>query len=358
MSNVFRVFIAPPSDLSEERKMFPQIVEQVNQLRRMEHRLEPVGWEDALPGRGRPQAIINEDVKQCDVFVMLLWKRWGSPPQKGKGKFSSGTEEEFSIAQKRHMRGDKGPYMLLYFRSVPADMIADPGTQLRKVIKFRAMIEKNKSFLFQVYDKPEEWANFLRQHLSQWLDRRIFLPGFAPGPEVPIVKMPRQSERRMVQLQKHVNEKNRLLRTAQTKLRGEAIGYAVEAMKLIDKGNLMLAEAKFAKAIDLFEEPEVLNNFGRFLYQIGSLDRAEELFEKILGRTGNNHDRYQQAVANINLGNVYDTRGNLAKAEEFYEKALKLYKKLGRRDGIAEAYRNLGDVYRTRGQMDQGRKSV
>lgn len=351
MSNIIRVFLASPGDLSEERAMFPNIVEEVNELRKLTHRFEAVGWEDALPGRGRPQKIINEDVKQCDVFVMLLWKRWGTPPQRGKSKFTSGTEEEFTIAQNRaRSGGNNGPHMLLYFRSIPPDMIADQGPQLKKVLKFREKIERERSFLFQRYENPTEWAKLLRQHLSQWLDLRLVLPGFAPEPEVPKVKMPRQSEQRMERLQKHYNEKNRKLKDAQSKLKGEAVGYAVEAMKLIDKGNLTQAEAKFAKSIELFEEPEVMNNFGRFLFQLGSLDRAETLFEKVLATTRN--DRYQHAVANINLGNVNETRGDLTKAKEFYEKALKLYKELRRRDGIAEAYRNLGDIYRTWGQLN------
>ena len=353
MSNIFRVFLASPSDLADEREKFPKIVTQVNNLRsRGDHRLESVGWEGALPGPGRPQSIINEDVKKCDVFVMLLWKRWGSPPQKGKkkvkAKFSSGTEEEFSIAQSRYKRSKKGPYILLYFRSVPSDMITDPGKQLKKVLKFRSMIESSKKFLFHAYDTPDEWEDYLREHLSKWMDKRVFLPEFSAQPEERVVKMSPQSEKRMLKLQKHFNEKDRLLKTAQTKLRGEAIGYAVEAMRLIEKGSLTLAEEKFAKSIDLFEEPEVLNNFGRFLYQIGSLHRAEALFEQVLGKTRSGADQYQQARANINLGDVHETRGALSNAEESYQRALKLYRKLGRKDGIADAYRSLGDIYRTR----------
>lgn len=87
MPNIFRVFIASPSDLTEEREVFPKIVTQVNNLRSQstDHRLEVVGWEGALAGPGRPQAIINEDVKKCDVFVMLLWKRWGFSTSERKG---------------------------------------------------------------------------------------------------------------------------------------------------------------------------------------------------------------------------------------------------------------------------------
>ena len=37
-----------------------------------------VGWEHTLGGVGRPQQIINEDLRSCDYFFMLLRDRWGS----------------------------------------------------------------------------------------------------------------------------------------------------------------------------------------------------------------------------------------------------------------------------------------
>ena len=38
----------------------------------------PVGWELTLGGLGRPQAIINQDLEECDAFVLVLHDRWGS----------------------------------------------------------------------------------------------------------------------------------------------------------------------------------------------------------------------------------------------------------------------------------------
>ena len=67
------MFIASPGDLAEERKLFPEILKQLNQIKAHEMgvELEPLGWEDTLQGMGRPQSKINEDVKKCDLFVML-----------------------------------------------------------------------------------------------------------------------------------------------------------------------------------------------------------------------------------------------------------------------------------------------
>ncbi len=75
---VKHIFIASPGDLSTERKRFPKILERLNKLKAhaVGIQLEPLGWEDSLPGKGRPQELINQDVEKCDLFVMLLWKRW------------------------------------------------------------------------------------------------------------------------------------------------------------------------------------------------------------------------------------------------------------------------------------------
>src|SRR2546423_187066 len=120
---VIKVFIASPSDLAEERALFPEIIKQVNTLkaRSMDCLFEAMGWEDTLLDWGRAQELINEDVRQCDIFVMLLWKRWGQ----STGKSTSGTEEEFNIAYERYKKTGN-PQLLLYFRSVPQAMMADP----------------------------------------------------------------------------------------------------------------------------------------------------------------------------------------------------------------------------------------
>src|ERR1022692_1811376 len=48
--------------------------------------LDALGWEDTLPGKGRPQGLINADLKNADLIVFVFWKRWGTPT----GSFSSG----------------------------------------------------------------------------------------------------------------------------------------------------------------------------------------------------------------------------------------------------------------------------
>lgn len=347
--DVVKVFIASPGDVAEERKLFPEAVQRVNQnkAKSMGYLLEPIGFEDALPGGGRPQEIINKDVEECDVFVLLFWKKWGSP----SGKYSSGTEEEFSIAHRR-FRKDKVPHLLIYFRDPPSEMMADPGPQLKKVITFRVEIERAKVYLYKPYSSPQEWREHLENHLSRWLDMHHGkLTGAAAATSIisppPTGSDQSGSEDLRKQIQ-HMEELQKVLEgkveTAQTKLRTEAVGYAVEAMKLLEKGELTLAEGKFTKAISLYEEPEVMNNFGFFLWQIGSLDRAREMFERVLSLESGDKKQMHEAIAYNRLGNVYMTKGDWQQARKLYEKALEINTKLKRREGEADVYVSLGNV--------------
>ena len=78
----YKVFIASPSGLERERKVFYSVVNQYN-CDEATHRgvfFEPFGWEKVSPGMGRPQSIINEELKECDFFVLIIHNRWGTHP--------------------------------------------------------------------------------------------------------------------------------------------------------------------------------------------------------------------------------------------------------------------------------------
>jgi Domain of unknown function (DUF4062) len=113
-SETFRVLIASPSDLAEERQAATDAINEWNAQHAAAESvvLLPVKWEThALPETGqRPQQAINRQlVQECDILVGMFWTKLGT----ATGVAESGTVEEvnqFVIAGKKAM---------LYFSSRP-----------------------------------------------------------------------------------------------------------------------------------------------------------------------------------------------------------------------------------------------
>ena len=165
--NVLRVFLASPSDLEDERRETKKLVDRINStIREIGWTVELLGWEDRLPGYGRPQAQINEDVDACDLFVGVLWRRWGSPT----GEFTSGFEEEFERAVNRRRQSDS-PEIWIYFKRV--DDISDPGVQLRQVLEFRRSVEQRRELLFQQFRTTSEWEYKCHDDLLKYVLKRV-----------------------------------------------------------------------------------------------------------------------------------------------------------------------------------------
>src|SRR4051812_44093463 len=95
----YRVFVASPGGLEKERKAFSQALHAYNQAEAIPRGLmfHPVGWEDTLGGLGRPQGMINGEIRGCDFFALLFWARGGSAPDT-TGRYTAATEEEFNVA--------------------------------------------------------------------------------------------------------------------------------------------------------------------------------------------------------------------------------------------------------------------
>jgi len=168
MRNVLTVFIASPSDLAEERKKAFEVVREINEtIKGLDWEIDLLGWEDTLPGSGRPQARINRDVERCELFVGMLWRRWGTLPAISS-PFTSGFEEEFTIARKRHEE-TSSPEIWMFFKGVESAQVADPGAQLQSVLKFRESLVEGKTMLYREFDSIEVWEKILRNCLYRYV---------------------------------------------------------------------------------------------------------------------------------------------------------------------------------------------
>jgi hypothetical protein len=124
-----------------------------------------VGWEDTLGGVGRPQALINEDLKQCDYAIFVLHDRWGSP---SGGGYTSGTEEEWALAEQLYT-ANKIRNIVLFFKNVDPRQMRDPGKQLEAVLSFKKRVKEGKRYLFEQYETIEDFADTIEGHLARWL---------------------------------------------------------------------------------------------------------------------------------------------------------------------------------------------
>src|SRR5450759_4663688 len=89
-----RIFVASPGDVGKEREGLKDVVQELNTTIAPYKglALELVKWEThATPNMGRAQGVINSQLGEYDIFVGLMWKRFGTPT----GKAEYGTEEEF-----------------------------------------------------------------------------------------------------------------------------------------------------------------------------------------------------------------------------------------------------------------------
>ena len=165
---LLRIFVATPSDVEDEVETVKDAVEELN---RMDHgfRLEVVNWRShAIPGAGPdPQSVINTTMPdEYDIFVGIMWARFGTPT----GRARSGTEEEFERA--RSLAGQSStPVILFYFKDAPiAPSIVD-SEQLADVRRFRDKLAETN--LYWEFKSTDDLAKSLRVHLTRIARRLI-----------------------------------------------------------------------------------------------------------------------------------------------------------------------------------------
>ncbi len=163
-----KVFLASPGDLVAERKVAKSIVEDFNsQLAdALGYQVELVGWEDTLPGVGRPQAIINRDLEGCDLFVGMIWKRWGTPP--GTDPYTSGFEEEFRRSMARNAKEGR-PEVNLLLKDLDAASLADPGDHLKKVLAFKDEVFAERKLLAGTFADIRDFEGKFRKCIQGYV---------------------------------------------------------------------------------------------------------------------------------------------------------------------------------------------
>jgi tetratricopeptide (TPR) repeat protein len=341
----YRIFIATPGGLRGEREAFRSTVYDYNETDAIQRGVLfiPTGWEDTLAGAGRPQGIINQDLKHCDYFVLVVWDRWGTPPDvTGAGKYTSGTEEEFHVAE-QCLRDPNTPMlqMVVCFKAVQPAVLSDPGQQLSKVLQFKRDLETTKRYLFSTFDDTLRFQNLLRKHLAQWVRDH----------ETGVSTKCRSGTFNKSEGLAKLSPVNIATQDSPVAPDPERNPLLVRAEELADEGQLTDAETMFAQAVVKGNDPDALNSYGNFLRRVGRVSQAKGMYEQAL-KIGSEVDEVWKSVAYGNLGELYRTLGNLDKSEEMHKKALEIDQRLGRKKGMAIQYGKLGRVYRRRGELE------
>ena len=147
-AKVYKVFIASPDDVHNEREIVRSVIMRWNAINAESKKivLLPVGWEThaAPETRKSAQEYINEEIlDKCDVLIGIFWTKLGSPTKIAK----SGTVEEIQ----RHISARK--LTMLYFstKEIPNDVDID---QLKLVRSFKEEI-RNKSLYGEFLDERD-----------------------------------------------------------------------------------------------------------------------------------------------------------------------------------------------------------
>jgi hypothetical protein len=168
---IVRIFLASPGDVNEERRAAKSVVDEFNSLWADEtgYHIELMGWEDTVASYGRPQATINQDLERCELFVGMIWKRWGTPPDT-IGIYTSGFEEELETSiRNRKSRGK--PDISLLFKNIDKETLRDPGDQLKRVIALKYSIVTKKELYFEEFDDLDDFKEKIRRRITKYVQR-------------------------------------------------------------------------------------------------------------------------------------------------------------------------------------------
>ena len=153
----YRVFVASPSDVTNERRTVRQVIFDWNDLyARSNVVLLPITWEThaQLQMGGRPQDLLNEQLLvDADILVGVFWTRLGTPT----GRAESGTVEEIEEFLRR------GKPVLLYFSRAPVPPDRVDPEQYRKLREFRSACRRRG--IVWDYDSVEQLGDLVHRHL-------------------------------------------------------------------------------------------------------------------------------------------------------------------------------------------------
>lgn len=150
------IFISSPGDVAREREISEEIILNIGKSVRdtLGYHLECNRWENHIPVVPPPlktiQDVIMEDIDKCQIFILILYKRYGViDPIYNK----SHTEMEIEHALKL-LKNGKSIMFLSYFKEIPPD--PDRGEQEKAIIGLKKRLQKDEVW-FREFSTPKDF---------------------------------------------------------------------------------------------------------------------------------------------------------------------------------------------------------
>lgn len=165
----YKLFIASPSDLNEDRQAISEVVNELNLGYGQQNNivLEIVKWEThSAPGinKSHPQEIINSDIgDNYDLFIGLMWMKFGTKTKVA----DSGTEEEYNRAYARYKENTNSLQILFYFKITPPQSLQEINIhELARIKQFKDSLG-DEGVLYWNFASIEELQAYLRLHIPK-----------------------------------------------------------------------------------------------------------------------------------------------------------------------------------------------
>ena len=367
----YRVFIASPGGLEDVRERFRVVIEKYNAEDALRRKVVfiPVGWELTLGGMGRPQALINKEIEECDTFFLVLHDRWGSNPGAPEGYTSGAQEEyhkalEFQAASAKPLRD-----IIVLFKTFPPNRLSDPGPQLKAVLDFKRGLEEGRKLLFHQFDDPQGFEDRLRMFLASWVRRHEeeaaevqgtvgVRPEDAAGISTTSIA-PIGAEHR----EEAGFEGVEGAMEAQPRLADDPSPHAPEmtdsplarAAALAAAGRLTEAETLYAELTAANSDAAAATQFGEFLARLGRKIQAAESFSRAVKIAEAGASNEWLARAEAGLGRLLASKGEYDQGEASLTHAAELYNAMGAYIDLARVRLWLGEMNRNRDRLDDAR---
>jgi hypothetical protein len=269
----YRLIIASPSDVYEERKaVFDAIAELNMQLEASNVSVRALGWEgSASPGIGAdPQAVINKQLFQSyDMLIAIFGTKLGAPTTSAR----SGSIEEIDKAISNRASVFEDQRIQIYFKDSVQNLSQVDARELGALLEYRSELA-GRGVLYSTFSETAELAKAVRINVQRAVIKLMELPANLPSASnqmtLSVDQTEPQDEPGILDLVE-TSENSIAEMTEQLENLAQIINKIAEETK---KQTILLEEQNLADVSTAAKKASI-NGFADFL-----MENAQQLFDK------------------------------------------------------------------------------